>query len=825
MQQVYLIGNAHIDPVWLWRKTEGMSEILATFRSALDRMKEFPDYIFTSACAAYYQWVERVDPGMLEEIRQRVHEGRWCIAGGFWVQPDCNLPCGESFARHALYSQGYFQRTFGKAARVGYCVDSFGHNAMLPQLLQKSGMTAYVFMRPDARENPSLPDLFRWISPDGSQVTAARIQLGYGDFSLPEQERAAYERQHVAAAKAQVLQRRAQQDGLPRMAFYGIGNHGGGPSIQALRALQPLHERNAGIRYAGVEEMFDDLRESSLLDQLPQWKSDLQHHASGCYAALSVIKAANRRAECALIAAENINTLSHLLTGERLATNRLQIAWQQVLFNQFHDILTGCSIKEAYQDALDELGYARAVAADVLRLSAQRIAWRVKTSRVADMPAQKNGWVLWEQQGQGAPMVIINPHAFPVRCVVQANITVAGVMDAAGQPVACQQVRGPQTNGTDKHNTIFTASVPALGHATYYLDKDMPCPAPAGGLRCGADFLENEHLRVRFDKTTGHIVQFVDKRTARDYASAPMAGAVVIDDSAADTWAHGIFTFDKEMGRFDQAVVELIEEGPVRAGIRVSTHYGASTLTQEFLLAAGSPQLEVRCRIHLQHKHAIVKLAFPVQAENPGLLLAMPFGYIEKLCDGVEQPGQQWTALYDKDSGAGLALFNDSKYSFSAQGSELRMAVARSAIYADHYGVRDEQVHYQDQDEMAFTYALRPFSMHDAADAVTAAQALNQPVHLVLDTHHDGTLPLVAESVTISATNVLLTTLKRAEDNTGWILRLVEIAGRAARAQVHLPVLNFHAELSFRPMEIKTLRVQEDGSFAEVLLTEMPFAR
>ena len=101
------------------------------------------------------------------------------------------------------------------------------------------------------------------------------------------------------------------------------------------------------------------------------------------------------------------------------------------------------------------------------------------------LPAQKNGWVLWEQQGQGAPMVIINPHAFPVRCVVQANITVAGVMDAAGQPVACQQVRGPQTNGTDKHNTIFTASVPALGHATYYLDKDMPCPAPAGGLRCG----------------------------------------------------------------------------------------------------------------------------------------------------------------------------------------------------------------------------------------------------------------------------------------------------------------------------------------------------
>ncbi|NLB39237.1 MAG: alpha-mannosidase, partial [Clostridiales bacterium] len=425
MQQMYLIGIADIDPVWRWRKTEGMAEIIATFRSALDRMKEFDDFVFTSACASYYLWVEQVDAGMLEEIRQRVAEGRWCIAGGFWVQPDCNIPSGESFARHALYSQRYFLKTFGQAARVGYCVDSFGHNGMLPQLLSKSGMEGYVFMRPDARENPELPDLFTWESPDGSRVTAARIQMGYGDFHIPNHDKPPYAGMHLAAAKAHMLREKSVQEGLPRMSFYGIGNHGGGPTIAALEALGPVHEIDQGIRYAGVNDLFDDLQASGKADNLPLVTTDLQHHASGCYAALSAIKTANRRAECELTAAENLNTLSHLLTGEPLQPARLQDAWQMVLFNQFHDVLAGCCIKEAYDDALSEMHYARAVAQDILRLSAQRISWRVATSRQEDAPAQKNGWLLWEKQGEGAPVVILNPHAFPVRTLVQINARLA----------------------------------------------------------------------------------------------------------------------------------------------------------------------------------------------------------------------------------------------------------------------------------------------------------------------------------------------------------------------------------------------------------------
>ena len=148
MSKLHLVGNAHIDPVWLWRWQEGFSEILSTFRSALDRMNDFPDFKFTCACSSYYRWVESVDPQMFAEIKQRVEEGRWSIVGGWYLQPDCNIPDGESFARHGLVAQRYFMEKFGVTAKTGYNVDSFGHNAALPKILKGCGMENYVFMRP-----------------------------------------------------------------------------------------------------------------------------------------------------------------------------------------------------------------------------------------------------------------------------------------------------------------------------------------------------------------------------------------------------------------------------------------------------------------------------------------------------------------------------------------------------------------------------------------------------------------------------------------------------------------------------------------------------
>ena len=848
--KVYLVGNAHIDPVWLWRKTEGMSEIMATFRSALDRMDEFSGFVFTSACASYYKWVEDVDPGMFDEIKRRVSEGRWAIAGGFWVQPDCNVPAGESFARHALYSQRYFTEKFGRAATTGYNVDSFGHNGMLPQLLVKSGMNAYVFSRPDSEENPRLPgDLFIWQSPDGSRVTAARLRTHYfSDDNI---------------RSALMLRDGALENGLPAFCFYGIGNHGGGPSVAMLRELETFKKEYPDIIDASADRLFDDIRGAETERSLPVVTDDLQHHASGCYSANSVIKEANRRAECELAAAETFNLIEHRLAGAAQETDRLRDAWQTLLFNQFHDILAGCSIREAYEDALNAAGAARDRAAETARLAAQRISWRVRTTRVLDnAPAQKNGWLLWEKAGEGAPAVVFNPHSFAVETAVQVNAKLSGVTDADGKPVAFQNVRGPQTNGGDIYNAMFIAGIPAFGYSTYYIYRDerLGAPSPAG-LRCGGRSLENEHIRVTFDKETGGISVFYDKGAGRELAAAPMARAVVVDDTQNDTWAHNVFTFDKELGAFGAPEITLTESGPLRGAVRVRTRYNNSELTQTFYLTAGGRELQARCKLKLDEKHVIVKLSFPVAAGDPTVIYSMPYGFIEKQCDGVEEPGQAWAALADRADGAGVALINDSKHSYCAKGGELRMIAARSAIYADHYGYdsRDDSVEYLDQGELRFNYALMPFSLRapdganlalDGADrapadvnclqietaargvvespcgisaVVRAAALLNQPPHVVLETHHDGALPPRWSGISISAANVICQAAKIAEDGRGYILRLYETAGAETRARVRAGFLGLDAELAFKPQEIRTIRIAPGGAWREVMLTEYDY--
>ena len=178
-QKLHMIGNAHLDPVWLWQWQEGFQETKATFRSVLDRMSEYDDFVYTSSSAAMYEWVENNDPAMFEEIRQRISEGRWEIVGGWWIQPDCNIPNGESFVRQGLYGQRYFLEKFGVTAKVGYNVDSFGHNGMLPQILKKSGMDSYIFMRPMPSEKGLPGRLFLWESSDGSRVTSYRIPFEY----------------------------------------------------------------------------------------------------------------------------------------------------------------------------------------------------------------------------------------------------------------------------------------------------------------------------------------------------------------------------------------------------------------------------------------------------------------------------------------------------------------------------------------------------------------------------------------------------------------------------------------------------------------------
>ena len=276
---VHMIGNAHIDPVWLWRMREGRAEVLATYRSALERMEETPDFVFTSGGTVTYRWVQEDDPAMFAAIQARVAEGRWALVNGWWVQPDCNLPCGESLVRQGLYGQMFFEKLFGVRAVVGYNIDSFGHNWQIPQILSKMGIKYYVFMRPNKYDKELPSPLFWWVAPDGSRVLAYRIPQPYGA---------------VGKRISEVFHKAVEEEWgrLPvMMMLCGRGDHGGGPSQDDLDMVKGFRLEGYDVTFATPEEFFREAEQ--IADGLPEVKEDLQHYARGCYTSVTAVKKLN----------------------------------------------------------------------------------------------------------------------------------------------------------------------------------------------------------------------------------------------------------------------------------------------------------------------------------------------------------------------------------------------------------------------------------------------------------------------------------------------------------------------------------------------------
>ena len=779
MKKVHLIGNAHLDPVWLWQWQEGFAEIKATFRSALDRMKEFEDFKFTSACGAYYMWIEKSDPAMFREIQARVAEGRWCLVGGWMIQPDCNIPCGESFARHALITQRYFREKFGKMAETGYNVDSFGHNGSLPMILRQSRMKHYVFMRPSPEEKALPAHLFRWESADGSSVLTYRIPYRYNIDGV---------RNNRGVDRFGQIADLAAEEKTDQMAFYGVGNHGGGPTVTLLNIMH--RELGEQFVYSDPDAYFT----AQAGKLAPVVREDLQYHAKGCYSACSQIKKGNRYAENGLLNAERLSVLSARLMGTAYPAKELDHAWRLVLFNQFHDILGGCSIREAYEDAARSHGEAMAVADRIANFACQQISWNVDT-----LAGHPEGVVSVEDAAAiGVPVVVFNPNAFAVTAPVHIRKCYARVTDAAGNDVPLQTVRDSKTNHKDKYATLFPASVPALGYALYRMYPDAVGEV-SNPLTVTERSMENARLRVEFSPN-GELCSLYDKHAGRELLAAPTE-LLLYDDEANDTWAHGEQFFQDRVAYSVEGSVHIIEKGPVRAAFRTEQRFGDSYIIRDYYLYADSDALDVRVKVDFREKFRVLKLSFPLMGEGHRAYCQIPFGSIERPTDGSEQVCGDWIALQGTAGGIGIA--NDCKHSFAAKDNVLSLTVLRSAMFSDHFGqpYRDEFCEFMEQGEHRFAYRISPF---DGAEALCRqAQELQSPLIAVPETFHKGHLPATFGGVDVSAENVAVTAVKRHTDGEGIVLRCYETAGRDT--EVTLRVFDTAHTLLLPHHAVKTL--------------------
>lgn len=564
--------------------------------------------------------------------------------------------------------------------------------------------------------------------------------------------------------------------------------------------------------------------------ELPVWKDDLQHHASGCYSATSFVKQLNRKLENSLYFSEAFATVASKTASMRDRTEDFKEAWLDVCFNQFHDILCGCSIMEAYDDVNASMGHALTISDRIQNEAFLRIARRIDTwiDGVSDPVCEVRGHSCGKFP---RPVVVFNPLSFPVKAPVRTYHPSKQVTDDAGNDVIFSNVRSSRSN--DSHlDTVFISDVPAMGYAVYWLkscwdeNRDLPEIHIDTDVSASGFSMENEYLKVKFDEHTGFITSLVDKISGYDYASAdkPIAVPTVIDDHETDTWAHMVFRFHDIKGIMNLEKIELIENGNARAVIRTRHSFGGSYLVQDFILASGQKVLRSKCKALWTEDFTLLKMSFPVSGENRINTYEIPGAYIKRPTNGEEEPAGRWGAISFDDGGRRtLAVVNDSKYSYDCPDNDLRLTVIRNVIFADHYSNRPAaNFNFTDEGMQRFEYGI--FVCDGEAEKsgiMNEAAKFNIRLMAVPESFHKGTLPQRKSYLSVDKDNIIMTAFKFCEDGSGdCIMRFYETRGEDTKAHIVCESFNVDFEAEFGHNEIKTFRISKDGNVKETNFLE-----
>ena len=750
---LHILGQSHIDLAWLWPWRETVQVCRDTFRSALDIMRDYPDFLYAQSQAQTYAWMEEHEPAIFDEIRRRVAEGRWEIVGAMWAEPDCNLPSGESFVRQTVHGKRYFHDKFGVDVRLGWNPDSFGFAWSLPQIYKQCGVDAFMTTKIGWNDTTRFPyHSFWWEGPDGSRIFVYWPTSGLGGgLSVREMISDVWDFK--------------RNTGLPfTLRVYGVGDHGGGPS----RAM--LDEARAAARLP-VFPRVEHMRMQDFIDKLaparehPVWRDELylERHR-GCYTSQGRTKRNNRRAEALLQRTELFCSWAGLL-GKQYPRTRLWEAWRLALFNQFHDILPGSSINEVYVDSAEDYRRFFRLAGGALDSALGAVIGAADTRGEGDAVAVFNS-LSWKRDG-----------LVEVRLTREQARRGVVVRDQAGREIPSQV--------TDGRRLIFVArNVPAMGYAVYRLVAGVPVKAYRTGVTARANVIENRFLRAEVDPRTGRLASVYDKRAKREVLAGAGNELQVFEDPE-NAWEVPWNFWKRTVALDEGCEVQVIESGPVRAIIRVTRRMGESVFAQDLTLCERSRRLDVHMRVDWRAKHKLLKVAFPVCVDPGKATYEIPYAAIERTTKPrtradkakFEVPALMWADLSQR--GYGVSLLNDCKHGYDIRDNVMRLSLLRAPTSPDPHA---------DEGEHEFTYSVYP---HDgdwrSGGTVRAGYELNQPLEARKVETHDGELPAAASFACAGPDNIVLHVVKRAEDSGDCILRWYEATGKRTTADITLP--------------------------------------
>jgi alpha-mannosidase len=798
MPTVHLICNAHLDPVWQWQWEEGCAEALSTFSTAVELLKEHPSLIFNHNEALLYRWVKDYAPGLFGEIQDLVAAGRWAISGGWFLQPDVNLPGTESLIRHMALGRRFFREHFGVEPKVAYNFDSFGHSAGLPQLLCQAGFQMYIHMRPQAPELELPSDLYRWRGLDGSEILALRIVVGLYHTERHNIE----ERLQQGVELALKLKR-----DVP--VFWGIGDHGGGATREDLRRIDDFvaREKRVAIVHSTPDRLYEALR--AVGQSVPFVAGDLQRVFTGCYTSLARIKRQAVKSLGILRQTEALRAASWWRLQQAYPTAQLDEAWRDHLFNDFHDILPGTCIEPAEQDALGL--YAR------VGESCRRLAFGAAAALNAGEAAPKYIPVTILNSNGGLQRVPVE-----VECMLDLRPKWSGLwhlklIDSQGCELPCQEEQ-PESllpfNGW-RRKVAFVAELPALGVAHYELQIQEGEPRPTSTPAA---------LRHQFDPAVG-LISSLDVGDHRECLAGPLLKPLVVDDPG-DSWGTDQWAYRKVIGEFTFVPGSFtnLADGPIRTITETVHTFDHSRIVLHTIAYSGIAMLEFRLRIHWLEERRRLKLSIPTVLSALSVLCEVPGGAWSRPADGQEHVHGRWLMLEGVADGrpTALAVIHEGLHGFDVKDGEIRLSVLRGAAYCHEQGFKlaatptrkfmDQGIHSIRLLIIADDPAKVRLRLAGLADWVSGPPRVfaHLPFGSSSGTGDEGLIALltaIPQSITVLA-------CKRSWDGEALVLRLQETCG--APAELRDPGHSSTPRFVFRPFEIKTLRLGRDLSLREV---------
>ncbi|MBM7691617.1 alpha-mannosidase [Peribacillus deserti] len=780
---VTAIGHTHIDVAWLWRLKHTREKAARSFSTVLRQMEQYPDYVFLQTQPQLYDYIKTDYPEIYEQIEKRVKEGRWETEGGMWLEADCNLTSGESLVRQLLLGTKFFRENFGKECEYLWLPDVFGYSWALPQILVKSGIKTFMTTKISWSQYNRMPhDTFKWRGIDGTEILTHFI-------TTPEDDRWFYTYNgQITPRSVKGIWEAYRDKGVNQelLLSYGYGDGGGGVNREMLEMRRKLDKMPGlpAVKTGRADEFFQRLHETvENTDQYVHlWDGELylEYHR-GTYTSQAYNKRMNRKMELLLRETEWLNALNSVIKGSwsYYPVQDLEESWKIVLRNQFHDIIPGSSITEVYEDSRIEYAEAHELAAGAWNAASQSIAENDGSSSIS----------------------VYNSSSWNRNDLVKINTKAAGELvwkNERGDALDAQKT-------ADGEWLVKVDDVPSLGKSTIRYEQGTN--GAASTFTVSENGVSSHYYEISWNDN-GQLTKIFDKKNERNVLASHARGNVfqVFEDKPMrfDAWDIDLYYQEKMKEISSLQDAKIIENGPVRCVVEFKWAYSKSDISQKMVLYADNPRIDFETKVDWHEQDQLLKVAFPVEIRATEATYDIQFGNVKRPTHWntswdyarFETVGHQWADLSERDYG--VSLLNDCKYGHDIKDNVMRLTLLKSATYPDIKA---------DQGEHLFTYSLLP---HEGSwyegNTVRHAWELNNPLSYV-----EGQTQSVS-LFSVSAPNVMVDTVKKAESDDALIIRLHEFAG--ARGKVELESdMNIQSWQECDLMERNISEVQENKGF------------